>query len=140
MINEDVTVLTTSRTDKMLGISFPVIEDLGGFFTRSEGAATVMSSLKQLLLTNKGERAMRAEFGTDLRKAVFEPYDNDLKTSLENDIKNAILEYEPRVDLTSLIISWDDSNKASGYNQIYVRLTFNIKGELLDEQTLELIV
>ena len=138
MINEDINILTTSKSNRILGVAFPVVEGLGGFFTRSEGAETIMSSLKQLLLTNKGERVMRAEFGTNLRKAVFEPFDNELKMSLERDITRAISEYEPRIDLNNLIISWDEASP--GYNQIYVRLTYNIKGELTGEQTLELIV
>jgi|TARA_R100000482_G_C5119735_1_gene145030 hypothetical protein len=138
MINEDINILTTSKSNRILGVAFPVVEGLGGFFTRSEGAETIMSSLKQLLLTNKGERVMRAEFGTNLRKAVFEPFDNELKMSLERDITRAISEYEPRIDLNNLIVSWDEASP--GYNQIYVRLTYNIKGELTGEQTLELIV
>ncbi len=139
MINEDINILTTSKSrNNILGVAFPVVEGLGGFFTRSEGAEAIMSSLKQLLLTNKGERVMRAEFGTNLRKAVFEPFDNELKMSLENDIRRAILEYEPRIDLNNLIISWDEASP--GYNQIYVRLNYSIKGELTGEQTLELIV
>jgi len=140
MINEDINLLTTSKTNKLHGIAFPVVEGLGGFFTRSEGAETIMSGLKQLVLTSKGERAMRPDFGTNLRAAVFEPYTQELKASLENDIIAAVLKYEPRVDLTSINVSWDESGKSSGYNQIYVRIRFTILGEILDEQTLDLIV
>jgi len=140
MINEDINVLTTSKANKLHGLAFPVVEGLGGFFTRSEGAETIMSGLKQLVLTSKGERPMRPEFGTNLRQSVFEPYTQELKESLQNDIRAAVLEYEPRVDLTSVNVSWDHSNKSAGYNQIYVRIRFSIKGEILDEQTLDLIV
>tara|TARA_R110002020_G_scaffold226846_3_gene437348 strand:+ start:297 stop:719 length:423 start_codon:yes stop_codon:yes gene_type:complete len=140
MINEDINVLTTSKANKLHGLAFPVVEGLGGFFTRSEGAETIMSGLKQLVLTSKGERPMRPEFGTNLRQSVFEPYTQELKESLQNDIRAAVLEYEPRVDLTSVNVSWDDSTKSAGYNQIYVRIRFSIKGEILDEQTLDLIV
>ena len=138
--NEDITLITTSVSKKMNGVAFPVIEGLGGFFTRSEGAETIMSGMKQLLLTGKGERAMNPEFGTNLRKAVFEPFDEELKNTLRADIETAILEYEPRVDLETVSIEWDESNRASGYNQIYVRVLFRIKEDLSEPQVLEIIV
>ena len=48
--NEDITLITTSVSKKMNGVAFPVIEGLGGFFTRSEGAETIMSGMKIIKL------------------------------------------------------------------------------------------
>ena len=58
---EDINLLTTSKTTRVNGIAFPVIAGAGGFFTKTDGAETVMSGLKQLLLTNRGERVMTLE-------------------------------------------------------------------------------
>ena len=140
MLSEDINFLTTSKTNPLYGIAFPVVEGMGGFFTKTEGVTTVMSSLKQLLLTSKGERVMNPEFGTNLRKAVFEIYDIQLKPQLSTEIIQAIRIHLPVVDIQSLEISFDESLKTMGRNQVYVSLKFKISGDVTGLQILEIVV
>lgn len=140
MLSEDINFLTTSKTTPLNGIAFPVVEGVGGFFTKTEGVETVMSSLKQLLLTSKGERVMNPEFGTNLRKAVFEIYDNKLKSSLTTEIIQAIRIHMPIINIESLEISFDESLKTIGRNQVYVSLKFSISGDVSGLQILEIVV
>tara|TARA_R110001583_G_scaffold33135_2_gene112190 strand:+ start:512 stop:934 length:423 start_codon:yes stop_codon:yes gene_type:complete len=137
---EDINLLTTSRTNRLNGIAFPVIEGTGGFFTKTDGAETVMSGLKQLLLTNRGERVMRPDFGTSLRKSIFEPFTTSLKVKLREEIKATIKKYEPRVDIIDLVLSWESRPQSAGRNHIYISLKFKIKDEITDVQVLDIIV
>lgn len=140
MLSEDLTLLTTSKIPQLNGIAFPIIEGTGGFFTKTEGAETLMSSLKQLILTSKGERVMNPEFGTSLRKSIFEPFTKELELEIKNEIVTAIKIYEPLVNIKSLQISWDERPASEGRNQVYVSLLFTVEGTALDIQTLEIVV
>ena len=140
MLAEDLNLITTSKSRVLRGIAFPVVEGTGGFFTTTDGAETAMSSLKQLLLTNKGERVMNPEFGTNLRKSVFEVYDGDLETQLKGEIIQAIQLYIPYVDVESIKLSWDESLKTMGRNQVYVSVRFSISGDATGTQILEIVV
>tara|TARA_R110002167_G_scaffold237989_2_gene443101 strand:+ start:1827 stop:2249 length:423 start_codon:yes stop_codon:yes gene_type:complete len=137
---EDINLLTTSRTTRLNGIAFPVIEGTGGFFTKTDGAETIMSGLKQLLLTSRGERVMRPDFGTSLRRSVFEPFTASLKVKLGEEIKATIRKYEPRVDIIDLVISSGSGSQTSGTNHIFITLKFKIKDEITDTQILDIIV
>jgi len=137
---EDITKLSTSKVPTRNGISFPAVEGMGGFFTKTEGINTLLSGLKQLILTSKGERVMNPEFGTSLRKSVFEHFDAELKKNLSNDITRAIAIYLPEVLISSLVISWDESPQASNKNQIFVSLKFTVSEDLNNEHRLEIVV
>tara|TARA_R100000458_G_C8277463_1_gene252964 strand:- start:1058 stop:1480 length:423 start_codon:yes stop_codon:yes gene_type:complete len=137
---EDINLLTTSRTTRLNGLAFPVIEGAGGFFTMTDGAETVMAGLKQLLLTNRGERVMRPDFGTSLRKSVFEPYTASLKIQLREEIKATIRKYEPRVDIIDLSLSWESRPQSAGLHHIFISLKFKLKGEITEPQILDIIV
>ena len=138
MILEDLNLITTSRTKQLNGIAFPITAGTGGFFTKTDGAATVMSGLKQLLLTNKGERVMRPDFGTSLRRRVFEPYNEETKSNLDEELRFIIKKYEPRVNIIQLEISFEPNSYDR--HHIYISLRFKIKDEVTNTQILELIV
>ena len=48
MLNDDISLLTTSKTTPFHGVSFPVVEGVGGFFAKTDGAQTTMSGQNQL--------------------------------------------------------------------------------------------
>jgi hypothetical protein len=138
--SERVEYITTSRTPSMKGVAFPVVLGAGGFFTRTDGMETILGGLKQLLLTNRGERVMRPDFGTSLRKACFQQADKDLENSLKHEIDSVIARYEPRVYLKNLKISVDESIGNVDYNRVLITCLIALKGDTLRERILEIIV
>jgi phage baseplate assembly protein W len=137
---ENVTFLTTSQKERMNGIAFPPIAGTGGFFSRTGGIETILSGLKQLILTSKGERVMLPGFGTSLRKYVFEPYTVELRNKISQEILEAISIYEPRVIVKDLSVIFDESVRGSDRNSILVSLRIAVKGDILNEKILDLIV
>ena len=69
-----------------------------------EGEADIESSLQILLSTALGERIMQPKFGCNMDDLVFENLDTTLKTEIKNRMQNAILYYEPRIELHSIDI------------------------------------
>ena len=135
-IDYDVTSRTTSRK----GIAFPVGFGVGGFFTKTSRMETILSGLKQLILTTKGERVMMPDFGTNLRNYVFEQFDSRLEVAIRKDILGAISKYEPRVNVSNLDINFDTRMGKEDLNSILVTLYLTSKEDPYREYTLELVV
>lgn len=70
----------------------------------------IKQSLQILLGTELGERVMRSEYGTDLRRLLFEPLDESLKSFFISMIQDAILLYEPRIQVENILLEDDSPN------------------------------
>ena len=57
----------------------------------------IADSIKQIVLTAKGERAMLRNFGSDWRKVIFEPNDDILVELMKVVVEEAIKKWEKRV-------------------------------------------
>ncbi len=92
------------------GWRFPILPDATGSLGYVSGDANVEQSLHILLLTQLGERVMRADFGTQAPKLVFSPGSVQYLRLLENTVKEAVRDWEPRVDLDSVRAEADPAN------------------------------
>jgi len=81
------------------GWRFPILPDETGALGWCEGQPNVEQSLKVLLLTALGERVMRPAFGTEAPHLVFAPGSEQYLRLLEQSIRAAVRDFEPRVDL-----------------------------------------
>ena len=64
----------------------------------------IESSLEILLSTRLGERIMQPNYGCNLDEMVFEAMNLTMLTYLKDLVENAILYFEPRIDLEGLEI------------------------------------
>lgn len=81
------------------GWRFPIQPDLTGGLSYSSGDENVEQSLKILLLTNVGQRVMRSDFGSKAPGLVFAPGSLQYLGLLETTVREAVRDWEPRVDL-----------------------------------------
>jgi len=77
-----------------------------------EDEADIESSLDILLSTRLGERIMQPNYGCNLDEMVFEAMNLTMLTYLKDLVENAILYFEPRIELEGLEI--DTSREAEG--------------------------
>jgi hypothetical protein len=82
----------------------------------------IEQSLTILFNTRPGERVMRPSYGSGLEDLMFEPVDQGLITFIKEMITNAILYYEPRVNLQHIEILTDPSSLQEGRVQISLDL------------------
>ena len=61
--------------------------------------AAIARSIKNLILTNKGERPYQPFLGCDVRSQLFELNNGTLESELEDAIEECIKFYEPRAEL-----------------------------------------
>lgn len=62
-------------------------------------AEAVKQSVINILLTNRGERPFKPDFGGDLRSYLFENFDAVTRTAIQSRIVNSLRNYEPRVEV-----------------------------------------
>tara|TARA_R110002050_G_scaffold299162_2_gene464021 strand:- start:111 stop:689 length:579 start_codon:yes stop_codon:yes gene_type:complete len=74
---------------------------LGVFESSYTTQEAVISNLKNLLLTSKGERYMQPNFGTDIKSILFENNTRDIRNILESTIQEDIEYWLPYVNLTN---------------------------------------
>jgi phage baseplate assembly protein W len=65
----------------------------------------VINSVKNLILTNHFERPFQPEVGSNIRRLLFENVDVILAAQLEREIEETINNFEPRVQVSSIIAS-----------------------------------
>lgn len=83
-----------------------------GEVVMSSDEQDIQQSLSVLLSTRLGERVMLPIFGCNLDELLFENLDLTTKTLAIEQIKDAILYYEPRIDVSSVAI--DESQELEG--------------------------
>jgi phage baseplate assembly protein W len=121
-----------------IGIDYPFHKSNGveGWFA-STGTTikAIKNNIKMLLNTNKGERLMQPNLGINLRKFLFEQYDDESKIAIQNEILDIFKTWLPFVEIRELNISMDEAD-AIGKNKMSISITFNI---IRDPNTLESI-
>jgi len=99
------------------GWSFPPQFENGMVLMTSDDA-DIKASLQILLGTAVGERFLQPKYGLNLRGLIFEPMSTTMLTDLKDEVKMAILIYEPRINLLSLNL--DTSTQIEGRVSIMI--------------------
>ena len=108
-----------------IGLRLPLTWDHNqGFFP---GSTTTLSqtgsNIRNLLLTNKGERVGQPTFGAGLMKVLFEPMSDELIDQVEESIGEAMAEWLPHVLVKKLEVLQDEIEP----NQLNINLQFALK-------------
>ena len=80
---------------------------------------SIKQALKNLILTDLGERPYRPLFGSTVRRSLFDNYTSFTQENIRNAIKTAIKNYEPRVQLLDITFTGDPDN-----NELNISIVF----------------
>ena len=112
-----------SKAFKDISLSFkrhPVTNDI--LALTNEDA--IKRSVRNLVETVNQERFFNPLIGSQVKDSLFELPDNGLKATLKTQIENSILNFEPRVNLTDVIV--DHPNDT---NDLQVIVSYDIIGQ-----------
>lgn len=70
-----------------------------------ENTDAVKNSIRNIVLTNRGERLFNYDFGCDIRALLFENIEPSTESALKSLIETAITNFEPRAKLINTIVS-----------------------------------
>lgn len=96
---------------------------------------SVKQSIKNLLLTNRGERLFNPILGSDINKILFENISPITESNLKTFIETSIQNYEPRAKLLQTLVSGIDELNA--YSVTIVFTTINNPEPITLEMLLE---
>lgn len=85
----------------------------------------IKQSIRSLILTKNYERPFRSELGCQVTSLLFEPASPLLTSMLEKSIRDVINNFEPRVILLDIKISYKEDN-----NYVVVYILFKIRNTL----------
>jgi phage baseplate assembly protein W len=123
-----------SRKFKDISLSFvrnPVTNDILAI-TDSDA---IKKSVVNLVRTRIGERFYNSLIGTDIESSMFENQNPEMTYNLEIEIKTLLKNYEPRILLSNVIVSYPDES-----NDLDVRISYDIVGLPLPSQTIDFIL
>lgn len=111
-----------SKEFKDISMSFqvnPLTYDLIGI----KNETAIARSVRNLVLTIQGERFFDQNLGSNVNRLLFENVDTLTATSIQDEIRTTINNYEPRVDLRSVKV-----NPNYDQNQFDIIITYDIIG------------
>ena len=119
-----------------IGVSLPFNGPAGPFNKTYSTKDQTKSNLINLLLTDKGERLFNPEFGTDLRRVLFEGITEDIVPTIQNLITTNVNIFVPEVQITSIVVNTENKEN----NSISVIVTYQLKiSGTSDQITVEFI-
>lgn len=123
-----------SRSFKDISLSFKVHPITYDILPLNDVSA-INRSLRNLVLTLNGERPFNSLLGTNVNKSLFEILDVRVTTDIENEIRNVINNFEPRVSLRTVNVTPDfDQN---GY---HVLIDYEVIGNPVPPQQVNFIL
>ena len=121
--------------DTFIGLELPLTHTHNGFFNRTKTALEqAKSNIKNLLLTNKGERLGNPTFGTNLLSLVFSQENTDLEARVEEEIRAAMSEFLPFINIVNIETNFSDENMSTAI----VNLRFTLNVDVTSEENLTL--
>lgn len=123
-----------SQAFRDISMSFqsnPLTNDL--IALRNENA--IARSLRNIVLTNPGEKFFNPTFGSRVSKSLFDNVDSISSVVIRDEIENSIRNYEPRVDLISVNVN---PNEDEGSFEVTIQYT--IVGVDVPPQQLEFVL
>ena len=100
------------------GWAFPMRTSSSGGVALVDEHRELQEAMRLILGTYPGERPMRPEFGSRLRDYVFAGANDSTASSLVQEVRAALLRWEPRVDINDVIVTIDSDEDGLMYIDI----------------------
>ena len=121
-----------SKSFKDISATFS-INPMNGDLIALKNANAIARSVRNLVLTKPGERPFNPALGSNVHNLLFEPVDRITAAAIKSEIRDTILNFEPRVKLQDVNIS--PTSDGLGYN---ITIQFSVIGINVPPQELSL--
>src|SRR5262249_30633263 len=95
-----------------VGWAFPVGLDARGRFALARQERDIEEAICMILLTRKGQRVMRPEFGCQIHDLIFAPNDSTTAGLADYYVREALTMWEPRIEVHDVIVAPDPRDSA----------------------------
>lgn len=108
--------------------SNPLNNDLIGL----KNANAIARSIRNLILTEPGEKPFQPDLGSEVYSSLFETLDQITASNIQQQIENTVIKYEPRVSLKRVVV---DANLYK--NAFDVEINYRIVGLDIQPQRIQ---
>lgn len=105
------------------GWAFPIRLNNSHHLELAGGADKVQQSIWLILSTAPGERQMRPDFGCGIHDLVFQPNSAGLRTVVREAVHNALLRWEPRIDVLDVRVE----TAPEARNCLLIRIDYRLR-------------
>lgn len=105
------------------GFRFPFQVDQSGSIAMTSGPEDLDTSMRVILMTAPGERVMRPKFGCAIWEQLFEPINANTLGLMERAVRQAIGQWEPRVDVDEVEVTPDTGS----YGKVSIRIGYRVR-------------
>ena len=110
----------------------------GGLFSQRSGVSMIKQSVKQLLLTQRGERIMLPNFGCNLRKFLFQPMSESVFEAINREIQYSFKNYIVGASISKIaVFPLGDPSPAGGST---IKVILSLKLNTADLETFDVEV
>lgn len=106
------------------GWAFPLSTDATGGIALVTGDREIAESIRLILGTAPGERPMRPEFGCRVHDHVFAPANATTAGAIARDVRAALDQWEPRIDVLDVRVSYENGEPGT----LYIDIGYQIRG------------
>ena len=96
---------------------------LSGDLIALKNETAIARAVRNIVSTTPGEKLFDPDFGSSVSEILFENVDDITAVSIQDEIRNCLNNYEPRVDLIDV-----DVDPNFDENQFDVKITYRIVG------------
>jgi len=123
-----------SQGFKDISMSFQV-NPLNSDLIALKNETAISRSIRNIVFTVPGEKFFNENFGSRVSQSLFENVDEISASTIEDEIRNSIRNYEPRVQLVSVNVYPDYDN-----NSFDAVIVYNIIGADVPTQQLQFVL
>jgi len=121
------------RDDIALGVALPFGPGHSNFKLNYTTLDQAKTNIVNLLLTHKGERYMQPDFGTNLRRFLFQPNTTTLESQVRQELLDAVKFWLPYVRLQNIDVN--RSIEHIDQYKIIISLTFSVIDDIQEFTT-----
>ena len=105
------------------GWAFPLSIDQRGRVALARHEKDVEQAIRMILLTPKGQRVMRPDFGCNIHELIFAPNDATTAGLAAHYVKDALGMWEPRIDVLAVNANADPADNS----RLLIEIQYEIK-------------
>jgi len=105
------------------GFAWPLGVDHTGSIAMTTPGGDLEDSIRMVLLTAPGERLMRPQFGCRIWDLMFEPVNANLLGLISQAVRDALAQWEPRIDVEEVTPVQD----AESSGLVQIRIVYRIR-------------
>ena len=105
------------------GWAFPLRTDATGGIALVSREREIEEAIRLILGTTPGERAMRPEFGCRIHEHVFGLADGTTANAIAGEVRRALTQWEPRIDVHDVTVSFDPLDQTV----LYIDISYSIR-------------